>query len=100
MRADTGTQSADGMREDGRFDEDAAVQRIHHGNMGGKIAAPAHADGGEHGDLVHAGRSVLQHRGDQRHRRAGGAHGSDGERDAAGVAEAEQEPGDRCDKGA
>ena len=61
-----------------------AVQRLHHGSMGGKIPAPAHAHRGENGDVVRVhkagGRKLLY---DAR-RCAGGTERGDRDGDRVG----------------
>ena len=55
-----GAQTADGVADEGGAHQVAGLQAVHHGNMGAEIAAPAHAHGGEHGDIVGVGQAGQQ----------------------------------------
>ena len=50
--SDAGTETADGVGTDGFADELAVAETVEHGGMSAEETAPAHADGGEHGDGV------------------------------------------------
>ena len=45
-------QTTHSVGDDGLGGELAVAERVEHGGVGAEIAAPAHADGGEHGDGI------------------------------------------------
>ena len=52
--SDAGAQAADRVAEDGFADEVFAVQTVHHRGVRAQVAAPAHAQRCEHGDVAGA----------------------------------------------
>ena len=51
-------QTANGVAHNGGAGELAALEAIHHGHMGAEVTAPAHAHGGEYGDVMGIGKAV------------------------------------------
>ena len=56
VRDDARKEAADRVAKDRLAGETVAFQRVHHGDVGGQIAAPAHADRREHRDVVEVDR--------------------------------------------
>ena len=52
MGCDARAKTADRVTEDRLAGEAVAMQRVHHGNVGRKIPAPAHADCREDRDII------------------------------------------------
>ena len=90
MGDDGGAESADGVGEDGLRGQFAVAEGIEHGGVGGEESAPAHADGGEHGDGVAVDPSAGLETGHEAEGGTDGAEGGDGEGNLMGVAEAEE----------
>ena len=97
MGDDGGEEAADGVGQDGAGGELAVVHGVEHGGVGAQETAPAHADGGEHGDGVAIDPSLLDELGHQAEGGADGAQGGDGEADEVGVVEAEEPLEDDAD---
>ena len=75
MGGDAGTESADGVGTDGFADEFAIAEGVEHGSVGGEVAAPAHAHGGEDCDGVVGDDAFGDETG---HKTQGGAYGTEG----------------------
>ena len=75
VRRDAGDESADGVGKDGLGGQFPVAEGVEHGGVGAEVAAPAHADGGEHGDGV-AVNPAFRH--EVGHQSQGGAHGTEG----------------------
>ena len=87
---DSGEESADGVGQDGTRGEFAVVHRVEHGGVGAQVAAPAHTDGGEHGDGVTVHPALLDELGHQTERCTDGTKGGDGEADEVRIVETEE----------
>lgn len=82
-------EAADGMAEDGPPGQVLAAQGFHHGDVGGEVARPAHADGGEDGDVIACHLADLGHGFDDADGGSAGSQGGHGDRDGLGGREAE-----------
>lgn len=83
-------ESAAEVGEDSLRGEVAIAERVEHGGVSAEEAAPAHADGGEHGDGVAVNPAVRYEVGYQAERSAHSAERRDGERHEVRVVEAEE----------
>lgn len=87
---DGSDESAAEVGEDSLRREVAVAERIEHGGVSAEEAAPAHADGGEHGDGVAVNPAVSYEVGYQTERSAHCPERRDGERHEVRVVEAEE----------
>ena len=87
---DGSDESAAEVGEDSLRCEVAVAERVEHGGVSAEEAAPAHADGGEHGDGVAVNPAVRYEVGYQAERSAHSAERRDGERHEVRVVEAEE----------
>ena len=87
---DGSDESAAEVGEDSLRREVAVAERVEHGGVSAEEAAPAHADGGEHGDGVAVNPAVRYEVGYQAERSAYSAERRDGERHEVRVVEAEE----------
>ena len=85
-------QTTHSVGDDGLGGELAVAERVEHGGVGAEIAAPAHADGGEHGDGIAVDPSLGEEIGNKAQCGAHSAQGGDGEGNLVGVGEAEDHP--------
>ena len=87
---DTGAETADGVCTDGLTDELAIAERVEHGGMGAEESAPAHADGGEHGDGVVVDDALLDEAWHQADGSTDSTEGGHREGDEGSILETEQ----------
>lgn len=89
MGGDACAEAADGMAEDGPPGQVLAAQGFHHGDVGGEVARPAHADGGEDGDIIAGHLADLGHGFDDADGGSAGPQGGHGDSDGLGGGETE-----------
>ena len=90
MGDDAGAESCDGMGADGLGDGLAVAKGVQHCGVGGEEAAPAHADGGEHGNGVSVKDAGRIEGGKEAKGRSHGAEGCHGEGDEAHIGKSKQ----------
>ncbi len=94
---DAGAEASDGVGSDGFADEVAVAEAVEHGGVGGEVAAPAHAHGGEDGYGVVVDNAFRDEAGDKTKGSTHGAESGDGERDEGTELEAEEPVEDHVD---
>ena len=90
MCGNAGAKAADGVGTDGFANEFAVAECVEHGGVGGEVAAPAHAHGGEDGDGVVGDDAFGDEAGHKTEGSAYGTEGGDGEGDEGTAFEAKE----------
>lgn len=90
MSGDASAEAADRMGNDRPPRQLPETEGVHHRHMGAEIAAPAHPDRRENGDLVAADESLGQKSGDEADGRADGSERGERKGDRLAVLETEQ----------
>ena len=72
---DASAKTTNGVCANGLADELAIAEAVEHGGMGAEETAPAHADGGEHGNGIVVDDTF---RDETRHQTNSGTHGTEG----------------------
>ena len=85
------------MADDGLARVLPAAQDLHHGDVGAEVAAPAHADRGEHGQIVDVDQAPVDEVRDQAQGRAGRTEGGHRDGDGLSAGEAEERLQDKAD---
>ncbi len=75
MGCDASAKTTNSMSTNGLADELAIAEAVEHGGMGAEETAPAHADGGEHGNGIVVDDTF---RDETRYQTDGGTHSAEG----------------------